>query len=374
VTSVLERYPWDLIPRVPRRAVREARRVRARADACLSLSAIEGALSSVLSCHVMIVIRSTVPSESWPAADEAVHLVATDRSLVVSLEPEAALASVVLSLALSRGGTLAVPRLDAPMDPSTQGALAAVAVEVARRAEARIPFRAVSGGPSGIGLRVDVTLFLDDKPYALSVRVREGSPVSAVTGSPGGLTSLGDLPIELPLVASISTGARAEVSSLRPGDVWLPARPPWQPADGASSVLPRVSALSAPNGDRGVLVHRSEDGRIVIGGEVVSLPLDASYAPHGPTAAEPMSDPEDTLQRLAVEAPVVVRVEVGTVTLPARQWAELRAGDVIETGLRLAEPVVLRIAGQEVARGELVSVDGELGVRIRELVPGSSQR
>jgi flagellar motor switch/type III secretory pathway protein FliN len=42
---------------------------------------------------------------------------------------------------------------------------------------------------------------------------------------------------------------------------------------------------------------------------------------------------------------------------------------VIETRHRIAEPVVLRIAGREVARGELVNIEGELGVRVRELLP-----
>ena len=69
----------------------------------------------------------------------------------------------------------------------------------------------------------------------------------------------------------------------------------------------------------------------------------------------------------------MVRVEVASVTLTAREWAKLGPGDVIETGVPLAEPVVLRVGGREVARGELVSVDGELGVRIREIVdPGRS--
>jgi flagellar motor switch/type III secretory pathway protein FliN len=74
-----------------------------------------------------------------------------------------------------------------------------------------------------------------------------------------------------------------------------------------------------------------------------------------------------TITETALEAPVVVRVELGTVILQAREWGALSPGDVIETGRRIAEPVVLRVAGQEVARGELVNIDGELGVRIREL-------
>ena len=86
-----------------------------------------------------------------------------------------------------------------------------------------------------------------------------------------------------------------------------------------------------------------------------------------------MGGPEKDLNQVVLDAPVVVRVEVGAVTLTAREWAAVRPGDVLETGVGLGEPVVLRVAGKEVARGELVSVDGELGVRILELVaPGRS--
>jgi flagellar motor switch/type III secretory pathway protein FliN len=84
-----------------------------------------------------------------------------------------------------------------------------------------------------------------------------------------------------------------------------------------------------------------------------------------------MSDPakpEASLTDAVLDSPVVVRVEVGAVSMSAREWAELAPGDVIETGRRIAEPVVLRVAGREVARGELVNLEGELGVRIRELV------
>lgn len=76
----------------------------------------------------------------------------------------------------------------------------------------------------------------------------------------------------------------------------------------------------------------------------------------------------------ALDAPLVIRVELGSVTLSAREWAELQAGDVIETSQRVSEPVVLRCAGREVARGELVEVEGQVGVRITEMVSGNSQR
>ena len=59
-----------------------------------------------------------------------------------------------------------------------------------------------------------------------------------------------------------------------------------------------------------------------------------------------------------------LRVEVASVTLAARAWAALQPGDVVSLGRPLGDPVVLRVAGREIARGDLVDVDGELGVRI----------
>lgn len=75
-----------------------------------------------------------------------------------------------------------------------------------------------------------------------------------------------------------------------------------------------------------------------------------------------------TLTEVVLDAAVVVRVEVAEVSLTAREWARLSPGDVLETGVRIAEPVALRVNGRVVARGELVDVEGEVGVRIRELV------
>jgi flagellar motor switch/type III secretory pathway protein FliN len=64
------------------------------------------------------------------------------------------------------------------------------------------------------------------------------------------------------------------------------------------------------------------------------------------------------------DAPLVVRVEIGIAEMRAREWAALSPGDVVALGRRIAEPVILRVAGREVARGELVDLEGEIGVRI----------
>ncbi len=60
-------------------------------------------------------------------------------------------------------------------------------------------------------------------------------------------------------------------------------------------------------------------------------------------------------------------VAVGTTRLTLRQLAELAIGEVVTLGKPLAGPFELRAAGRVLGRGELVDVDGELGVRIVSL-------
>jgi len=54
--------------------------------------------------------------------------------------------------------------------------------------------------------------------------------------------------------------------------------------------------------------------------------------------------------------------------LAARDWAAIGRGDVIALGRRVGEAVVLRVGGVPVARGELVEIEGEVGVRIIERI------
>lgn len=83
-------------------------------------------------------------------------------------------------------------------------------------------------------------------------------------------------------------------------------------------------------------------------------------------------DGGDELAEALAEAPVVLRVEVASITLSAKAWAEVAAGDVIATGVRLGEAAVLRAGGVTAARGELCVVDGEIAVRIVEKRAGGA--
>ncbi len=67
------------------------------------------------------------------------------------------------------------------------------------------------------------------------------------------------------------------------------------------------------------------------------------------------------------DLPVVVRVELGRVGLTLGQVAALRPGDILELAKDPAEPVALVVEDRVIGRGEIVRVEGELGVRVIEL-------
>ncbi len=68
------------------------------------------------------------------------------------------------------------------------------------------------------------------------------------------------------------------------------------------------------------------------------------------------------------DLPLEVRVDLGAVSMTARAWASFSKGDVLVLDERVGEPVSLRVRGRLIGRGELVEVDGSIGVRITERV------
>jgi type III secretion system YscQ/HrcQ family protein len=92
--------------------------------------------------------------------------------------------------------------------------------------------------------------------------------------------------------------------------------------------------------------------------EALAMPVPdesiASQAPqHGPAST--------------ADVPVTLTVELGRINLPLSRLADLKPGDVLELGRHPREPVELTSGGRLVARGELVQVDTELGVRVTQV-------
>jgi flagellar motor switch protein FliN len=65
-----------------------------------------------------------------------------------------------------------------------------------------------------------------------------------------------------------------------------------------------------------------------------------------------------------LDVPVTLTVELGRVNLTVGQLAGLKPGDVVELGRHSRAPVELTSNGRLVARGELVQIDTDLGIRV----------
>ena len=71
----------------------------------------------------------------------------------------------------------------------------------------------------------------------------------------------------------------------------------------------------------------------------------------------------------AEDLPVVLDVELASVPVPLRDVARIAPGALLLLGLDRDGRVALRIGERTVAHGELVEVDGAVGVRILALEP-----
>src|SRR5690349_14285003 len=72
-----------------------------------------------------------------------------------------------------------------------------------------------------------------------------------------------------------------------------------------------------------------------------------------------------------VELPVTLCF--GRRRMPLREVMELNAGSVVELDREVDEPVELLLRGRVIARGEVVVIDGNYGLRVLEVVHGEKE-
>jgi flagellar motor switch protein FliN/FliY len=89
-----------------------------------------------------------------------------------------------------------------------------------------------------------------------------------------------------------------------------------------------------------------------------------------PPAAD-ASVPAQSLD-LVMDIPVEISVELGTTELPLREVMKMSAGSVIELNKKADEPISLYVNRKLVARGEVVVVDNNFGIKITSLVSGET--
>jgi type III secretion system YscQ/HrcQ family protein len=184
-------------------------------------------------------------------------------------------------------------------------------------------------------------------------------------------TVLGAASVTLTIDAGAARTTRAELAALCPGDVVLLdtctiERDPQGRIAGcavmrsaasagyASPTLRWVAAL-LPGGDLRVTATHPPEENPMTSGRILP-PAEAAEAAPEPDADAPLID-VSTL-------PVDLVLELGRVTVPVAQLSALAPGAVLQSGLPLGAQVTLRVGDRAVATGELVQVDGEVGVRI----------
>ena len=69
-----------------------------------------------------------------------------------------------------------------------------------------------------------------------------------------------------------------------------------------------------------------------------------------------------------IDVPVELAVEIGRTTMTIGETLSLAPGSIVSLNRLAGEPVDLLVNGRPIARGEVVVVDEEFGLRITEVV------
>jgi len=96
---------------------------------------------------------------------------------------------------------------------------------------------------------------------------------------------------------------------------------------------------------------------------------DVDFQPLG-DAVDPAGSPIEAitdLRRLA-GVPVDLSVEIGRTHMSVGETLELREGSVVTLDRMAGEPVDLLVNGKPIARGEIVVIDEQFGLRLTEVL------
>lgn len=358
----VQAYPWDALEPISRETAAQVAAIQSALADQVSIDALERGLREIVGGDVQIAFGRYVEPSNIETSPGALHFESSDGGFAASLTAEPQLVDVLLSKLLGQKAGLA--RGDAASNPALRGALSRIVVETWRASGVQVALIAGSGQRERnalASLGVGGTLVYDGKPYAVFASVR-ALRLREPTAPGAALRALGSLPLTVPLCGVSCVTPRAELDGLGLGDAFLPGSDWWwTPGRGG-----RLAILTSEH-QTGAFFEPLDDRSAKLCPSDAKLPKGSTLMAHDDEKTLPGSALDSVL-----DAPLVVHVEVATVTLPGRAWSELKPGDVVRTDQRLGEQATLRIAGRAAAKGELVNVEGELGIRIRRLIEGEN--
>jgi flagellar motor switch protein FliN len=356
-------YPWNHLPFVSKTEVSAIAHFNACSHSVVfekALTRLQGESGAQLAMKSGPARLVRTASDARSGLELAVVIGAQEGGLQqgVLIEAESALALALLGLALKRVDDKPVEPARMPPD-RVAGAYAALLLHLFREGD-QAP-RILAAGPSEALMSDMQRLALPLVMQELSIEVRGRTYRARMTAAHADLRSparpwrdaelagLGSMPIALPIVYACILLAPDELRDLEPGDIVMAMQSGGVPKD----------AMHLANGASEwalKIVREGEQWSLATANALVQLTYTAEeVTPH--EGEEPMKEALETV-------PVLARVEIGSVTLSASEWSKLKPGDSIALGRKPGDPVTLRVAGIEVAKGELVVIEGETGVRI----------
>lgn len=96
-------------------------------------------------------------------------------------------------------------------------------------------------------------------------------------------------------------------------------------------------------------------------------PANATFNPLPPFGSTRMEEPSHGLDIL-MDVPLEVSVELGRTKLVVKEVVDLGIGSIVEIEKAAGEPVDILVNGRLVARGEVVVIEDNFGVRITEIL------
>ncbi|WP_306204017.1 flagellar motor switch protein FliN [Actinoplanes sp. RD1] len=167
---------------------------------------------------------------------------------------------------------------------------------------------------------------------------------------------------ELDLTAAVRPALEAAARAF--GPVVLDPGQLMEPDVALSSIAAKGDAVAVPLLDAGQV-------NAVLAMALTPWPADpGGVAPRGASGAAPMRGGLDMLHDVEME----VSAELGRTRMSVRELLSLTPGAIVELDRAAGSPADLLVNGRLIARGEVVVVDENFGIRITEIVAPGTER
>jgi flagellar motor switch protein FliN/FliY len=131
----------------------------------------------------------------------------------------------------------------------------------------------------------------------------------------------------------------------------------------AAAAFDVAAAVAAPAGPLADVIHDAVAGSLPVIPEPVVE--DVALETLIPLDAEPQASADISM---LLEVPLDIAVELGRTRLTIRELLEINQGSILELEKLAGEPVDVLVNGKPLARGEVVVIDEEFGIRITDVV------